>query len=159
MNGGDFAELLRGDAIVPCLQASDKGAALAAIARHAAPIAGLMPSLILERVREREALGTTGFGQGVAIPHARIAGLSGITVVLARLAAPLDYEALDGEPVDLMVLLLSPESAGADHLKALARISRALRNREILAALRAAPDIEAMRAAVDRPRLSDIRAA
>lgn len=159
MNGGDFADLLSGDSIIPALQAADKAEALASLARHAAPIAGLAPSLILERVREREALGATGFGQGVAIPHARIAGLPGVAVVLARLVAPLDYGALDGEPVDLIVLLLSPESCGADHLKALARISRALRNRDILAALRLAPDAEAMRAAVDRPKMSDVRAA
>jgi PTS system nitrogen regulatory IIA component len=80
-------------------------------------------------------------------------------VVFARLSAAVDYGALDGEPVDLVVLLLSPESCGADHLKALARISRTLRNRDILSALRAAPDAEAMRAAVDRPGMSDIRAA
>jgi PTS system nitrogen regulatory IIA component len=159
MNGGDFAELLSGDSVIPCLHARDKAEALSGLARLAGQITGLAPSLILERVREREALGSTGFGQGVAIPHARIASLNAVSVVFARLSAAVDYGALDGEPVDLVVLLLSPESCGADHLKALARISRTLRNRDILSALRAAPDAEAMRAAVDRPGMSDIRAA
>ena len=159
MNGGDFAELLRRDSIIPALSAAEKSAVLAALADHAAPIAGLAPSLILERVREREALGSTGFGQGVAIPHARIVGLQTTTLVLARLVKPVDYAALDGEPVDILVLLLSPETGGADHLKALARISRALRNRDILAALRAAPDADAMRMAVDRPAMAQIQAA
>jgi PTS system nitrogen regulatory IIA component len=159
MNGGDFAELLRGDAIVPALRAPDKAAALAALAAHAAPLAGIPQSLILERVREREALGSTGFGQGVAIPHARIAGLPAMTVVVARLVQPVDYAALDAEPVDLLVLLLSPETGGADHLKALSRISRALRNADILHALRRAPDAEAMRAVIDRPSMTGARAA
>jgi PTS system nitrogen regulatory IIA component len=159
MNGGDFADLLRGDAIFLGLEAADKPALLAACAQRVAPIAGLPASLILERVREREALGTTGFGQGVAIPHARLAGLAAVTIVIVRLATPVAYGALDGDPVDLVVMLLSPEAAGADHLKALARISRALRNPRILAAMRGAETAEALFAAIDRPPMSDIRAA
>ncbi|WP_439534367.1 PTS sugar transporter subunit IIA [Polymorphobacter sp.] len=159
MNGGDFADLFRGEAVFPALAAADKPSALAALADRAAPLAGLPSSLILERIRERETLGSTGFGQGAAIPHARIAGLDRLTVVLARLAQPIDYGALDGEPVDLLVLLLSPEDAGADHLKALARISRTLRNRDVLQMLRAADDAGTMRAAVDRPALAASRAA
>jgi PTS system nitrogen regulatory IIA component len=159
MNGGDFADLLRGDAVRVSLEVADKPAALRALAELAAPIAGVASSLILERVRTREALGSTGFGQGVAIPHARLPGLATLTVVVARLASPIQYDALDGEAVDIMVLLLSDEQAGADHLKALARISRALRNREILAAVRAASDADALRAAIDRPALAAPRAA
>jgi PTS system nitrogen regulatory IIA component len=159
MNGGDFADLLRGDSIILGLDVDAKPALLAALAERAAPIAGLDRSLILERVREREALGTTGFGQGVAIPHARLPGLERVTLVVARLARPIDYGALDGEPVDLAVLLLSPEGAGADHLKALARISRTLRNPQILAAVRAADDIEALMVAIGRPPMDRTQAA
>lgn len=159
MNGGDFADLLRGDAIILDLAASDKTQALAMLSGHVAPIAGLAATTILERVREREALGSTGFGQGVAIPHARLAGLDRVTLVVARLAAPIDYGALDGEPVDLVVMLLSPEGAGADHLKALARVSRTLRNPRILAEMRAAGTPDALFAAIDRPPMSDVRAA
>jgi len=159
MNGGDFADLLGEDAIFPAMTVSDKPGLLAGLVAHAAPLAGLQASLILEQVRQREALGSTGFGQGVAIPHARIAGLPALTLVMARLVQPIDYDALDGEPVDLVVLLLSPEAGGADHLKCLARISRALRNRDILSALRSAPDASAMHAAIGRPAMAPTRAA
>lgn len=159
MNGGDFADLLRGDAIFLNLEAADKRQLLALLSERAAPIAGLPATLILERVLEREVLGSTGFGQGVAIPHARLARLSAVTLVVARLATPVDYGALDGEPVDLVVLLLSPETAGADHLKALARISRTLRNPQILAAMRAADTEDALFDAIDRPAMSANRAA
>jgi PTS system nitrogen regulatory IIA component len=159
MNGGDFADLLRGDAIILDLTASDKRLLLTMLAEHVAPIAGLAATVILERVREREALGSTGFGQGVAIPHARMAGLDRVTVVVARLAVPIAYGALDGEPVDLVVMLLSPEGAGADHLKALARISRTLRNPRILDAMRGSKTVEALFRAIDGPPMSDVRAA
>jgi PTS system nitrogen regulatory IIA component len=159
MNGGDFADLLRGDAIFLGLEASDKPALFAACAQRVAPVAGSPAHLIVERVSEREALGTTGFGQGVAIPHARLAGLAEVTIVIVRLAKPIPYDALDGEPVDLVVMLLSPEGAGADHLKALARISRALRNPRILAAMRAAASPEALFNAIDIPPISVIQAA
>jgi PTS system nitrogen regulatory IIA component len=145
---GHFADLLRGEAVLFDLAAADKAAAFEALAAQAAPLAGLPASLILEHVQTREALGSTGFGQGAAIPHARLATLDTLTVVLARLATAIDYDALDHQPVDIIVLLLSPENAGADHLKALARISRTLRNRKTLTAIRAAPDAAALRRAV-----------
>jgi PTS system nitrogen regulatory IIA component len=147
---GHFADLLRGEAVLFDIAVPDKAEAFTALAAHAAPLAGLPASLILEHVQTREALGSTGFGQGAAIPHARLMPLESLTVVLARLATAIDYDALDHQPVDIIVLLLSPETAGADHLKALARISRTLRNRKILAALRAAPDAAALQRAVSR---------
>jgi PTS system nitrogen regulatory IIA component len=158
-NAGHFADLLRGEAVVFDLVVADKTEAFAALAAQAAPLAGLPASLILEHVQTREALGSTGFGQGAAIPHARLATLEALTVVVARLATPIDYDALDGQPVDIIVLLLSPETAGADHLKALARISRTLRNRKILAAIRAAPDAAALQRAVSRASSPAPRAA
>jgi PTS system nitrogen regulatory IIA component len=144
-----FGDLVDAGVLVIGLSVADKDALLTALAEIAARASGQPAALILERVSEREALGSTGFGHGTAIPHARIAGLSHVTAVLARLSCAIDYGALDGADVDMAVLLLSPEAAGADHLKALARISRALRDPATLAAMRAADDAAALRAAID----------
>lgn len=144
-----IADLILPAGVVVGLMTVDKDDAMAALAGIAATETGLPASLILERIREREGLGPTGFGLGAAIPHARIAGLDGVVAVAARLATAVDYDALDGQPVDIVVLLLSPEGAGADHLKALARVSRALRDPAVLAMLRAASDAEAMRAVLN----------
>ena len=149
MNG--FADLVGPDSIVIGLDVATKDALLAALAGRAADASGVPASLIFERVRERESLGSTGFGQGAAIPHARIGGLSGVMAVVARLAGGVDYGALDAEAVDVAVLLLSPEGAGADHLKALASISRALRNPDTLAAIRDAGDAAALRRIIGPP--------
>jgi PTS system nitrogen regulatory IIA component len=143
-----FADLVGDDGLMLDADFGSKDSLLAGMAAAAAPLAKLSPQLILERLRTREALGSTGFGQGAAIPHARIEGLAGVTVLLARLVQGVDYGALDGEPVDVVVLLLSPEGAGADHLKALARISRVLRDPAALAHVRRAEDIESLRAAI-----------
>lgn len=143
-----IAELAPPGAVMARLDVTDKAALLAALTARAADITGLSASLLLERVRERETLGATGFGQGAAIPHARVAGLAAVVIVAATLAAPIDYNAIDGDLVDVAVLLLSPEGAGADHLKALARISRALRDPAFLAALRAADTEDRLRAAL-----------
>ncbi len=148
-----IADLLLPGGVVVGLMAADKDAALAALADMAAVDTGIPASLILERVREREGLGPTGFGQGAAIPHARIAGIDAVGVIAARLATPVDYDALDGLPVDIIVLLLSPEGAGADHLKALARVSRVLRDPAVLLRLRAAPDSRAMRTVLNDDRI------
>jgi len=156
---GDESGRLRADAIIVSLDCADKPTALRALADVATGIAGVPASLILERVLQREALGSTGFGQGVALPHARLDVLSRIVILVARLAKPIAYDALDAEPVDLLVLLLSPENAGADHLKTLALISRLFRNRDVLAAVRAAPDADAIRAAIERPALTASRSA
>lgn len=147
INSG-FADLVGVDSIVLGLEVAGKDSLLAALAAVAAAETGLPASTIVERVREREALGPTGFGQGAAIPHARLPGLGAVVAVVARLDIGVDYAALDGEPVDIAVLLLSPEGAGADHLKALARVSRALRDPVTLAAMRDATDADAMRAAI-----------
>ena len=148
MSGSGFADIVGIDGILLGVPAIGKDGLLVALAEAAAATAGQPASLILERVREREALGSTGFGQGTAIPHARIAGLSAVMAIVARLESGIEYGALDGERVDTAVLLLSPEGAGADHLKALARISRALRDPVILAAMRAAGDADALRTAI-----------
>ncbi len=148
MGSTGFADLLGDGGIALKLRVADKDALLRSLAELASATTGVAAVTILERVREREALGPTGFGQGAAIPHARIVGLAAVTAVLARLATGVDYGALDGQPVDMAVLLLSPEGAGADHLKALARVSRALRDPATLAAMRGAADVAALRAAI-----------
>lgn len=131
-----------------------KDAALTALARAAAPLVGISQLLIHERLRTREALGPTGFGKGVAIPHARLGGLAACAALVARLPQPIDWQSADGEPVDMLVLLLSPEGAGSDHLKALARISRSLRDGVTLRALRSAANADAMWHAVSGQAVS-----
>lgn len=148
ISAAGFSSIVADGSIVLGLNVASKDGLMEALADFAARATGVAATTILERVREREALGSTGFGQGAAIPHARIAGLPAVTAVVARLAKGVDYGALDGEPVDVAVLLLSPEGAGADHLKALARVSRALRDPASLARFREAGDVAAMRAAI-----------
>ena len=120
----DLADLIRADAIVFRIKAQTKNEVLLAMAEAAVSAYGVDLSATLESTLERERLGSTGVGEGVAIPHARLKGLKAPAAVLALLDPPIDFEAPDGRPADIVVLLLSPEDAGADHLKALARISR-----------------------------------
>lgn len=139
-----FAGLVVAGGLIPKLRALTRDAALLALARHAAALMDQSATVIHELLRTREALGPTGFGGGAAIPHARLPGLRSSAVVVARLAEPIDWGATDGDLVDVVVLLLSPQRAGADHLKALARISRTLRDPATLPLLRNAPDTDAM---------------
>jgi len=122
----------------------DKAAALASLADLFASVYDLDRELVLSRIVEREELGSTGFGRHVAIPHARIAGLTRPVAAVIRLDTPIEFEAADGMPVDLVFGLLSPEGAGATHLHALAAISRMMRDERMHAALVAAPGPEAL---------------
>ncbi|MDQ2704628.1 MAG: PTS sugar transporter subunit IIA, partial [Pseudomonadota bacterium] len=99
---------------------------------------------IFEVILQRERLGSTGVGNGIAIPHGKLGHLSSIVGIFARLEAPVDFEALDDQPVDLVFLLLAPEGAGADHLKALSRIARVLRDGETVAKVRGTNDAAAI---------------
>ena len=107
---------------------------------------GYGPETIVETVAERERLGTTGFGNGVALPHGKVEGLKQIFAMVVRLAEPIDYKAIDGQPVDLVFLLLSPPDAGAEHLKALAAVSRVVRHGPTLEKLRGARSRDAFAA-------------
>ena len=140
----DLSELIAADAVEAGLQASNKKALFHQLALAAARRTGIDSKPILASLSEREKLGSTGFGGGVAIPHGKIEGLPAVFGFFARLAAPVDYQAVDGMPVDLVVLLLSPPDAGADHLKALAGVSRMLRDRQIVAKLRGARSKDAI---------------
>jgi PTS system nitrogen regulatory IIA component len=132
----DFSDMLRDDAVLTGVVAANKKAVFQQLGTVAANVVGGNAKLICERLLAREKLGSTGFGGGVAIPHAKIEGLTQVTAVFARLAQPVDFQAVDDLPVDLVFMLLSPIDAGAVHLKALARVSRRLRDQAFLAKLR-----------------------
>ena len=136
----DLADLIAPEAVFPGLKAKTKKQALQELAQRAAKLTGLDARDVLDTLLQRERLGSTGLGRGIAIPHGRVPMLKSIVSVFARLEEPIDFEALDAEPVDLIFLLLAPEHAGADHLKALARISRLLREPSSIERLRASKD-------------------
>jgi PTS system nitrogen regulatory IIA component len=140
----DLSDLLRPDAVLTGVAAPTKKMLIQHLAAAAAPVVGMAPRAIADRLAERERLGSTGFGGGVAIPHAKLEGLDQVTGFFVRMAQPVDFEAVDDLPVDLVFLLLSPVDAGADHLKALARVSRRLRDRVFLAKLRGAGSRDAL---------------
>lgn len=150
----DLGDLISPDAIFPSLRAQNKKQALQELAEKAAKITGLVARDVLETLMQRERLGSTGVGRGIAIPHARIPQASKIVIVFARLQEPIAFDALDGEPVDLIFLLLAPEHAGADHLKALARLSRLLRDPVSAEKLRGARDRDAIYAVLTEPATS-----
>ena len=124
----EISDLLNEQGVVPMLKVSSKKQALQELAHRAAAITGLEERRIFDVLLERERLGTTGVGKGIAIPHGKLADLERLHGIFARLGEPVDFDAVDDRPVDLVFLLLAPETAGADHLKALARISRLLRD-------------------------------
>lgn len=126
------------------VDADSKDIILDRLAGQFAAVYGLDQKAVLARVTEREQLGSTGFGRRIAIPHARMAGLSRPVAVFMRLASPVEFESADGMPVDLVFGLLSPEGAGATHLHALAAISRMMRDERMHEALMAAPGTEAL---------------
>jgi len=140
----DITDLITPEGVMVPLKVTSKKQALQAMARRAAEISGLNERLVFDTLLERERLGTTGVGNGIAIPHGRLAGLKTMHGVFARLARPINFDSIDDQPVDLIFLLLAPESAGADHLKALARVSRLLRDRSMCDKLRGAETPEAL---------------
>lgn len=141
-------DFLSPEAVLPAVRVSGKKQALHELAAHAARLAGLEERLIFDTLLQRERLGSTGVGEGIAIPHGKLAKLDRLFGLLAKLDRPIDFEALDGQPVDILFLLLAPEGAGADHLKALARVARVLREPGLLDRVRAARDADAIYALV-----------
>jgi PTS system nitrogen regulatory IIA component len=140
----NISDLLKPEAVVATLKVNGKKQLLQDLSARAASVVRLPERKIFETLMERERLGTTGVGQGIAIPHGRLAELPAIAGLFARLEQPIDYAAVDNQPVDLVFMLLAPEGAGADHLKALARVSRLLRNQQVTEKLRAAKSAEAI---------------
>jgi PTS system nitrogen regulatory IIA component len=151
MNLGD---LLSPDGIVPALKAKSKKQALQELSHRAAELTGLQAREIFDTLLQRERLGSTGLGRGIAIPHVKVRALKSIVCLFARLDEPIEFDSLDGEPVDLIFLLLAPEHASGDHLKALARISRLLREPSTIERLRASKDGAAVYAVLTEPAAS-----
>jgi PTS system nitrogen regulatory IIA component len=140
----EIADLITLEGVVPNLKVANKKQALQELAKRAAEVTGQYERAIFDVLLERERLGTTGVGNGIAIPHGKLPQLTRLYGLFARLENPINFEAIDEQPVDLIFLLLAPEQAGADHLKALARVSRLLRDRGICEKLRGSDSAEAL---------------
>ena len=140
----ELSDLLGPQAVVASLAVPNKKVLFQQLAAIAGKLVQIDPRIVVERLGDRERLGSTGFGGGVAIPHGKIDGLEHVVGVFARLSQPIDFNAIDDMPVDLVFLLLSPPDAGVEHLKALARVSRRLRDRAFVAKLRGAASQDAL---------------
>jgi nitrogen PTS system EIIA component len=140
----EIADILTPAGVIANLRAANKRQSLQELAKRAAQLTGKHERTIFEVLLERERLGTTGIGHGTAIPHGRMPDLPQLHALFARLEKPIDFEAIDGQPVDLIFLLLTPATSGADHLKALARISRLLRDKTICEKLRGTDRADAL---------------
>ena len=149
-----LTDLVAPNAIIPALRVNSKKQLLQELAAKAAELCGQGERTILETLQQRERLGSTGVGDGVAIPHGKLPKLTKLFGLFARLERGVDFEALDSQPVDLVFLLLAPEGAGADHLKALARVARLLREPDVVRKLRDSRDAEALYAVLAMPSAS-----
>ena len=147
-------DLVAHNAIIPALKVNGKKQILQELAAKAAELSGLNERTIFEILLQREKLGSTGVGNGIAIPHGKLPKLSKLFGLFARLERPVDFESLDGQAVDLVFLLLAPEGAGADHLKALARVARLLRDPDVARKLRDSRDTDALYAVLTLPPAS-----
>jgi nitrogen PTS system EIIA component len=147
----NLAEIVDSRAILPHLKVHNKKQLLQELAQAASHVTGLEQRAIFESLLQREKLGSTGLGQGVAIPHGKIKNLLRVHGVFARLVTPVDFDSVDDQPVDLVFLLLAPEHAGADHLKALARISRLFRDQGLVAKLRGTDNAAGLYAILTEP--------
>jgi nitrogen PTS system EIIA component len=147
----NLAEIIDARAVLPQLKAQNKKQLLQELAQAISPILAVDHRIIFESLLTREKLGSTGLGQGIAIPHGRLPNIARVYGLFARLATPIAYDSVDGEPVDLVFVLISPTQAGADHLKALARISRLLREPETMKKLRGTETSEGLYAILTEP--------
>ncbi|MGQ4274618.1 PTS IIA-like nitrogen regulatory protein PtsN [Terrihabitans sp. B22-R8] len=154
-----LSDLLAPGAVLPSLKVTSKKQAIQELSERAAALIGLPEREIYETLLQRERLGSTGVGNGVAIPHGKLAKIDKLFGLFARLEKPIDFDALDSEPVDLIFLLLAPEGSGADHLKALARVARVLRDAPTTQKLRATRDAAALHAVLTQSSGSTTNAA
>jgi len=150
----ELADLIARDAILPTVKAGSKKQILQEVAARARDVYGLDARQVCEGLLAREKLGSTAMGGGVAIPHARLPGITAIAGLFARLEKPADFEAADGQGVDLIFVLLAPEESGADHLRALARVSRLLRDADLRKKLRETAEAPALYALITEPAAS-----
>jgi PTS system nitrogen regulatory IIA component len=147
----ELADILSEEAVLACDKVRDKTELLEVLSNRAARVTGYDPQTILETLAAREGLGSTGLGNGIAIPHGKLPGLKAVTAVFVRLARPVEFDSVDDQPVDLAIALLAPTGAGADHLKALARVARLLRTDALVDSLRATDDPRRLRALLTAP--------
>lgn len=140
----EIADLITPRSVIAHLRVATKRQALQELARRGAAITGIHERMIYDVLTERERLGSTGIGMGIGIPHGKLPGLDKLCGVFARLERPIAFDAIDDQPVDLIFVLLAPENAGADHLKALARVSRLLRDRGVCEKLRGTDSSDAL---------------
>jgi PTS system nitrogen regulatory IIA component len=149
-----ITDIVAPNAIVPALKVNNKKQVIQELAARAAELTGESERAILEVLQQRERLGSTAVGNGIAIPHGKLPKLGRLFGLFARLERGVDFEAMDNEKVDLVFLLLAPESAGADHLKALARVARLLRDPEVARKLRESRDADSIYAVLTLPQAS-----
>jgi PTS system nitrogen regulatory IIA component len=155
----NLADIIDSRSVLPNLRAQSKKQLLQELSHAASTATGVDHRIIYETLLQREKLGSTGLGQGIAIPHGKIKTVTRVHGIFARLALPVYFDSVDGQPVDLVFLLLAPEHAGADHLKALAKISRLLRDSEFVAKLRGTSTAEGLYAILTEPTASASHAA
>jgi nitrogen PTS system EIIA component len=149
-----LTDLIAPNAILPALKVNNKKQVLQELAARAALLSGQSERAIFDILMQREKLGTTAIGNGIAIPHGKMPNLTRLFGLFARLERPVDFDALDNQPVDLVFLLLAPEGAGADHLTALSRVARLLRDQTVTHKLRATKDAESIYAVLAMPSAS-----
>jgi nitrogen PTS system EIIA component len=147
----ELADILAERAVLSCTGVVDKRQLFADLARVAADITGQSDMDIAQTLEAREQLGSTGLGNGIAIPHGKLPGLRGVTAIFARLDTPIEFDAVDDQPVDLVMALLAPVGAGADHLKALSRVARLLRTESVTEQLRTETDPARLHAILTAP--------
>lgn len=154
-----LADIIDSRSLLPNLKVNTKKQLLQELAQALAGLVAIDHRVILETLLQREKLGSTGLGQGIAIPHGRLPSITRVYGIFARLSTPVAFDSVDGEPVDLVFTLISPNHAGADHLTALARVSRLLRHQATLAKLRGTETAEGLYAILTDPAPSTASAA
>ncbi|KKB07874.1 PTS IIA-like nitrogen regulatory protein PtsN [Devosia chinhatensis] len=147
----ELADILAEDSVLTCTGVTDKRQLFEILAQKAAERTSLSEGEIVDALMAREELGSTGLGNGIAIPHGKLKGLDGVIAVFARLDEPIEFDSVDDQPVDLVMLLLAPVGAGADHLKALSRVARMLRTESVVDVLRSDADTARMRDVLTAP--------
>lgn len=147
----DLADILSEESVLFCTDIKTKREVLERLATRVAAATGFTAEEIFAALNDREALGSTGLGNGIAVPHGRFPGLKGVVAVFMKLSVPVDFESVDDQPVDLVMMLLAPVGAGADHLKALARVARVLRTDSVAESLRRANDPKRLYAILTQP--------
>ena len=150
----ELADILSEESVLVCTDIASKRDVLVKLADKVAAVTGQPAADVFEALNDRESLGSTGLGNGIAIPHGKFAPLKGVLAVFMKLETPVEFEAVDDQPVDIIMMLLAPMGAGADHLKALARISRLLRDPASAEKLRGAKDRAAIHAVLTEPATS-----